>query len=917
MSIIAVIDGLATLSVLVACISFLRTGRTVVSRDLRVVLLVLLFLNLFRNTSNLLEWSSLTSAFDALEDYFEILLPVCYFCVIYLLLRAQQESILVQSEENLKALLNASLESVFLLDSKGNAMAVNNIAAKRLGKTVPELLGQSIFEQFSNELAASRRYYCRQALVTGHPVEFRDVRGGRIFETRVCPIAGTDVGSGRVAVFGEDVTASVRAVEKLQFEREILALINQGGAYMETVMQILHRLGAFLNADIGVIHLVKGGILSYQKGTDSIVQKEEETGFVVTSGESRIERFFSEMAKRMAPFQDVLDTGIACSGELTPSGSFCTGTLGEVVTAFGGEGEIPAFLRAVHDRGYETVAFVPLRSGDNRIGWLCLAAHAQRAFRENEMEFLESLGEIIGVSLARKEMDDALREREVKLGSIFRASPAGIAVVIDGLLVEVNDRMCSLTGRNRDELLGSPEWTLYTDRNEFKYTIAEVDRQMLAAGHATVETKWVGPEGLPLDVLLTYAALDSIEDPDGRIFTAMDISFQTRETSELHTLRKDLEHAEHMAVLGHLAGGLANDFSDLLQIIRGNAEFLVSSLDQSEPFSATDLAAEITGAVDTASSLMKQIHEAQWQNQDEFRLIDLERVVRRGAAILTKRLTRHWQIEVTPVTCGCSILGDPFELGHVIVALGLAISRILPDGGRMTWCLDELTVVESENDDAPPGIFMRVLLTVSDIPDSGQVETVDAGIPVSDCLCSGAVQQGLARHNAVLRCTQEPAGSLMVSLLFPIFRGEASKSRVIDTPSRSVQETILVAEDEPGVRRMVVRLLEFHGYAVIEASDGFQAIGIIKHHRGEIDLALLDVVMPGLGGRGVYDAIQESEEHIPVVFCSGHSDVFADSGSLPPGAHLLKKPYEPALLIATVRQVIAASQGMASVTKKI
>ena len=188
---------------------------------------------------------------------------------------------------------------------------------------------------------------------------------------------------------------------------------------------------------------------------------------------------------------------------------------------------------------------------------------------------LNLLGELKEEIEARKKSEKALRESEIRMRSIFRVAPTGIGVVCNRILLDVNSKVCEMTGFSREELVGKSTEMIYSSPDEYSQVGAEKNRQIAERGTGTVETFWKKKDGTIINVILSSTPIDSSDHEKGVIFTALDITERKRADAEREKLHAQLIQSQKMEVVGQLAGGVAHDFNNILTAIIGFGHLLM------------------------------------------------------------------------------------------------------------------------------------------------------------------------------------------------------------------------------------------------------------------------------------------------------------------------------------------------------
>jgi two-component system, cell cycle sensor histidine kinase and response regulator CckA len=377
---------------------------------------------------------------------------------------------------------------------------------------------------------------------------------------------------------------------------------------------------------------------------------------------------------------------------------------------------------------------------------------------------------------------------------------------------------------------------------------------------------------------------------------------------------RELQHAQKMEAVGLLAGGIAHDFNNLLQVINGRAELVRDEpcLDAASRASVE----EIGAAGRRAARLVSQLLAFSRRQVLQPETLDLDEVVATVLGLLERTLGGHIRIEFRRGERLGAVRADRGQLEQVLMNLCINARDAMPDGGVLTvetgtvnfdavYCRAHLW--------ARPGNY--VLLSVADTG-VGMDEATQARIwepffttkdPGKGTGLGLPTVYGIVRqHEGLVHLYSERGRGTVFRIYLPLVAGQAAPAGARERePARGGRERILVAEDNEAVRSLVERLLRQAGYTVVLANDGEQALQMLADSDGEVDLVLLDVVMPGLGGRQVYDRARERWPHLRFLFTSGysfngmHTDFVLDQGF-----QMIQKPFESRLLLAAVRRAL-------------
>ena len=381
-----------------------------------------------------------------------------------------------------------------------------------------------------------------------------------------------------------------------------------------------------------------------------------------------------------------------------------------------------------------------------------------------------------------------------------------------------------------------------------------------------------------------------------------------RTVDELRETQAQLVQAQKMEALGRLAGGLAHDFNNLLLVIMGCTEALRAITNDDER-AGTELN-EIQGAAERASRLTRQLLAVSRQQPSQPRVVDLNEVVSGAGKMLRRLLGEDVELVTLLEQNPWPVRVDPGHIEQVLVNLAVNARDAMPEGGKLKVSTGRrsvtggklpgdytVLVVEDDGTGMPEEVQARVFepFFTTKAPGRG------TGLGLSTCY--GIVTQ-FGGHISV---DSEEGRGTRFEVLLPRAAGKATTT----TPSARIQpsdggdEKVLVVEDEPSVRSIIVRTLRRLGYGVTSASNGSEALTLVEAgEAGDFDLLITDIVMPHLGGNELARRLRERFPHLPVLYISGYADRYPDELADPEYAALLGKPFLPADLARHVRRLL-------------
>jgi two-component system, cell cycle sensor histidine kinase and response regulator CckA len=384
----------------------------------------------------------------------------------------------------------------------------------------------------------------------------------------------------------------------------------------------------------------------------------------------------------------------------------------------------------------------------------------------------------------------------------------------------------------------------------------------------------------------------------------------TRDITERRTLEQQMIQGQKMEALGRLAGGIAHDFNNVLTVVAGHAELLTGRLDDGTIERAH--AEYIREAAFRAAALTRQLL-AFGRSDDRARefsdlnatLLDIQPMLARviGADIA---LALDLEPRLRAVRC------EVTALEQIIVNLAVNARDAMPDGGRLRYATANTTLHTGDHASLPAGAYVR--FTVSD---TGTGMTPDVAERVFEPFFTTKIGTGtglgLSTVYSIMRqahgdvaLSTEPGRGTTFTMLFPGYDEEITQTadgRQLAGAPLEGTETILLAEDDPGVRALIVAALQRYGYRVMTAVDGIQALELFRTNGHLVDLLITDVNMPEIRGPELVRRLEQAGSKVPVLYISGFtSQSLALTDTL--RHRFLAKPFTPVELVQTVRSLL-------------
>jgi two-component system cell cycle sensor histidine kinase/response regulator CckA len=524
-----------------------------------------------------------------------------------------------------------------------------------------------------------------------------------------------------------------------------------------------------------------------------------------------------------------------------------------------------------------------------------------------------------GVVVFRDITADVLAEEQSRLQiQVLDSVPlAVVALDPEGGIVYWNIAAEQLLGWSAAELVGRRGRDVLLDEGQ-RAQVDGIRAYLLAGRPYRGEFKVKKPDGTVVPVLASVTARWRADGTlEGFVAVGVDLTDMHMTQQALRGGEYEMRQFQKMEAIGRLAGGIAHDFNNLLTVIRGYTDILLRRMPAGEPLRVE--VEQVSRAVDRAAELTSQLLAFARRQPLAPTLISLNTVVSDFMPMLRRTLGEDIRVKVELDPDLGLARADATQMGQVLLNVVLNARDAMPDGGELT-----ITTRDAELDATFPGAHAPltpgpyVQLSIGDTG-SGMDEGVKARV-FEPFFTTKEVGQGsglgLSTAYGIVRqmggqiwLYSEPGRGTTFKIYLPrVFETEvAAPPPPPPGPGPIAPATLLVVEDDPGVRSIERRLLELAGHLVLEAEDYDSALELVRAYTAPIDLVLCDVVLPGRGGHEVVEAIRRLRPEVRALFVSGHArDVAARMGATADHP-FLQKPFSAAELNAAVREALVDS----------
>jgi two-component system cell cycle sensor histidine kinase/response regulator CckA len=552
---------------------------------------------------------------------------------------------------------------------------------------------------------------------------------------------------------------------------------------------------------------------------------------------------------------------------------------------------------------------VPLRTPSETIGVLVVQSYDRdRAYSEQDMEFLSSVGGQIAFAIERKRAEARVRESEARLRVLIEQLPAVL------WSVDTDLRFTSALGAGLARLGLKPDQVVgillsdYFETSDPDFLPISAHRRAIAGEPVTFHFDW--KDG-------SYAChVEPLRDAEGQIRGAICMAL---DVTDRKRLEEQFRQAQKMEAVGRLAGGIAHDFNNLLMVIQGYADLMADRLPAGDSLHRS--AEQIQTAARRATSLTQQLLAFSRKQMLAPKVLNIHSVVSDMEKILRRLIGEDVELQTSTADDLWLVKADRSQIEQVVMNLAVNARDAMPNGGRLT--IETANVELDEASAQPPAVLTAgkyVMLSVTD-NGCGMDAATQAHIfePFYTTKEKGkGTGLGLATVYGIVKQSggyiwvySEVGRGATFKIYLPKIEEEVP-SELFDRRAEASSvprgsEVILLVEDEKGVRELARQYLEMSGYTVLEAEDGHTALEISAMHSGPIHLLMTDVVMPGISGRELAERISRSRPAIKILYMSGYTDQAVVRHRISESdAVLLQKPFNMASLASKLREILSA-----------
>jgi PAS domain S-box-containing protein len=519
-----------------------------------------------------------------------------------------------------------------------------------------------------------------------------------------------------------------------------------------------------------------------------------------------------------------------------------------------------------------------------------------------------------------KRAERELIKSERRLRAILESSPDPIVVYDEnGAPTYINLAFTQLFGWSFSELAGKP--IPYVPENQQATTMAKL-RELLKFGQSRgFETQRYNKAGERLDVLINAATFKDVDSD--RVFS---IVTNLTDLTDKKNMERRLLQAEKMELVGTLAGGIAHDFNNILTVINGFSELGERKARQGEATLKEHQQVQI--AAERARNLVTQLLTFSRQSEPVNKTFALECMIEDSLSMIERIIPRMIKLEFKPDAGVMRFInGDVNQLNQIMLNLCLNAADAMPDGGSIVISIENIRA-QNECCSACQTLFSGDYIRLQ-VRDTGSgidaltlqnlfvpfytTKEVGKGTGLGLSTVFGIV----SNHSGHIVCRSELGVGTVFEIFFPEVKKPSSKtaaavpvadevlSPVATETESEIVRTILAVDDEEVIREFVQESMEFYGYRVITAASGEEALEIYRQSAAEIEVILLDISMPGMGGLKCLEELLKINPEVRVIMASGYFADGLEDDRLQQGASaVLNKPFRVEALLDKIRSAM-------------
>ncbi|HOK09712.1 MAG TPA: PhnD/SsuA/transferrin family substrate-binding protein [Candidatus Hydrogenedens sp.] len=554
---------------------------------------------------------------------------------------------------------------------------------------------------------------------------------------------------------------------------------------------------------------------------------------------------------------------------------------------------------------------VGIRVGGKNVGLICFEyTNNKHTWDDDEINFACQVADQLALAIINQEKRKIEQQRDLLIKTIESTDEGVIITDLEGIIIYANPAVTKISGIELNTIVKKHISTFFS---EYFYQEKIIKKLNILKSGKVIRGEYELSRQEHIFYTVEYA-ISPLFSENGELFNLV-ITF--RDITQELTILNDLKQSQKMESIGQLAGGVAHDLNNHLLVMMGYAELAERELPPDSP--VLTYIKEIESSNQKASTLVRQLLAFARKQILKKMVININDIVKNILGMIQRLIQENVEITTLYDPSIPQIEADPNAIEVILMNLCTNANDAMPDGGKLIIETKSIYLSEEQTRGIPwadPGKYVLISVTDTGVGmDKDVLEhcfdpfftTKDPGKGTGLGLSTvyGLVQQ----HRGIIHAYSEEHKGTTFKVYLPAVMDEieikkGDKEEESEVPLTG-NETILLAEDDSAVRSVATRILEQAGYRVFSAENGEEALNIFFKHIQEIDLAILDVIMPVLGGKEVYNRIKNIKPQLPVILSTGYTENSIHTNFiLDEGLNLLNKPFGRKDLLKMVRKTL-------------
>ncbi len=503
----------------------------------------------------------------------------------------------------------------------------------------------------------------------------------------------------------------------------------------------------------------------------------------------------------------------------------------------------------------------------------------------------------------RRRAEEALRESEEKYRNLVERANDGIAIIQDTLIKYINPRLSEICGYTFDEVAGKP-FSVFIYPDEIPKVVDHYQRRLAGEEIPSIyETALRHRNGSKIDIEINTRVITYQEKPTGFVIV--------RDLTERKHLETQLQQARKMEAIGTLAGGIAHDFNNLLMGILGSTSLMLFNIESNHPH--YEGLKNIEQHVQSGADLTKQLLGFARGGRYEVKSIDLNKLIKKTSEMFGRtkkeiRIYTKYQKNIWPVEA------DQSQIEQVILNLYVNAWQAMPGGGDLYLQSENVSLDEGHVKPLNIGPGRYVKLSITDtgtgMDEATRQRIFDPFFTTKEMgrgtgLGLASVYGIIKNHGGIIDVNSKKGEGATFTIYMPASDKEIIEEKRVSNETLKGTETVLLVDDEDRIVDIGKKILKIMGYKVLIARSGKEAIALYKENQARIDIVVLDMIMPEIGGGEAYDRLKEINPHVRVLLSSGYSINGEATEILERGCNgFVQKPFSMKELSRRIREIL-------------